>query len=92
MLLYGTELAGKNYEEAAEILFDRCVKLGYFSASRENNAVLVSASLSEGGKDEKMTLEMKKLLSEEFPPTKSAASSSRAWIIPTWSARLQNTA
>lgn len=70
VLLYGTELAGKNYEEAAEILFDRCVKLGYFSASRENNAVLVSASLSEGGKDEKMTLEMKKLLSEEFSSNK----------------------
>ncbi|MFQ7076592.1 MAG: hypothetical protein ACLRSW_00800 [Christensenellaceae bacterium] len=33
VLLYGTELAGKNYKEAAEILFDRCVKLGYFSAS-----------------------------------------------------------
>ena len=70
VLLYGAELAGKNYEEAAEILFDRCVKLGYFSASRENNAVLVSASLSEGGKDEKMTLEMKKLLSEEFSSNK----------------------
>lgn len=66
VLLYGLELVGKNYDEAADILFDRCVKLGYFSADRNDNAVLVSANLSEGGRDETMTEEMKKLLSDEF--------------------------
>ncbi len=66
VLLYGVDLAGKSYDEAAEILFERCVKLGYFSAARADNAVLVSATLSEGGKDETMTEEMKKLLSDAF--------------------------
>lgn len=65
-LIYGLTLEGRTYDEAANVLFERCMKLGYFSASREDNAVLVSANLSEGGRDETMTSEMKKLLAEEF--------------------------
>lgn len=66
VLLCGLELTGKNYSAAADLLFERCVKLGYFSAARENNAVLLSANFTEGGKDEKMTDKMKRLFSDRF--------------------------
>ena len=70
VLLYGLDLQGKTYDEAADVLFKRCVKLGYFASGREDNAVLVSAVLSEGGRDETMTAEMKGLLSEAFAANK----------------------
>ena len=70
VLLYGLDLQGKTYDEAADVLFERCVKLGYFASGREDNAVLVSAVLSEGGRDETMTAEMKGLLSEAFAANK----------------------
>ena len=38
-------------KKAVDVLFDRCVLLGYFSAASETNAVLVSASKHEGGSD-----------------------------------------
>lgn len=70
VLLCGLELTGKNYSAAADLLFERCVKLGYFSAARENNAVLLSANYTEGGKDEKMTDRMKQLFSDRFSTQK----------------------
>lgn len=70
VLLCGLELAGKSYEEAADVLFGQCVRLGYFSAEREDNAVLVSANLASGGADETLTAEMKKHLSESFASNK----------------------
>lgn len=70
VLLCGLELTGKNYSAAADLLFERCVKLGYFSAARENNAVLLSANYTEGGKDEEMTDMMKRLFSDRFSTQK----------------------
>lgn len=70
VLLCGVELVGKTYEEAAKALFDGCVKLGYFSAARQDNAVLVSATKEKGGADEEMTMRMKALLADTFTEKK----------------------
>ncbi|MBQ8885056.1 MAG: hypothetical protein IJY62_01595 [Clostridia bacterium] len=66
VLLYGTELVGKAYTQATGILFERCLELGYFSAAREDNAILASATSNDGGRDEKMTEQIKTLFSEKF--------------------------
>ena len=70
VLLCGVELVGKTYEEAAKAFFDGCVKLGYFSAARQDNAVLVSATKEKGGADEEMTMRMKALLADTFTEKK----------------------
>lgn len=70
VLLCGVELVGKTYEEAAKALFEGCVKLGYFSAARQDNAVLVSATKEKGGADEEMTKRMKSLLADTFTEKK----------------------
>lgn len=70
VLLCGVELVGKTYEEAAKALFEGCVKLGYFSAARQDNAVLVSATKEKGGADEEMTMRMKALLADTFTEKK----------------------
>ena len=70
VLLCGVELVGKTYEEAAKALVDGCVKLGYFSAARQDNAVLVSATKEKGGADEEMTMRMKALLADTFTEKK----------------------
>ena len=70
VLLSGVDLVGKTYEEAAKALFDGCVKLGYFSAARQDNAVLVSATKEKGGADEEMTMRMKALLADTFTEKK----------------------
>ena len=66
ILLLGTELAGKTCEETADVLFEQCVKLGYFSAERTDNALLISATTENGEKDEKMTKRAKTLFDTEF--------------------------
>ena len=68
VLLYGLEeeLVGKSYEKAVEELFNRCVLLGYFSATSETNAVLVSAIKQTGETDETMTENVRSLFSKKF--------------------------
>ncbi len=66
ILLVGTDLTGKTPSEAVSLLFDKCVQLGYFSAERDNNAVLTSATNENGERDEKMTNEIKTLFAKEF--------------------------
>lgn len=70
VLLYGMELVGKDYEAAAQAIFERCVKLGYFSAARTDNAMLVSATKEVGGKDEGMTEKIKAVFSDKFTAEK----------------------
>ena len=70
VLLYGLDVSSKTPEEAIGILFDRCVELGYFSAERDNNAVLASAMTSEGARDEEMTRQIKELFSNKFSSKK----------------------
>lgn len=67
-LVYGIEtaLVGKSYEEAIKELFDRCVRLGYFSATSQTNAVLVSASKQSGGNDLEMAENARKIFSDKF--------------------------
>ena len=68
VLIYGIEeeLVGQSYEKAVDVLFDRCVLLGYFSAASETNAVLVSASKHEGGSDTAMAENVRKLFANKF--------------------------
>lgn len=70
VLLVGSTLTGKTPSEAVSLLFDRCVQLGYFSAERDNNAVLASATADSGERDEKMTNEIKALFAGEFSKKK----------------------
>lgn len=70
VLLVGTTLTGKTSSEAVSLLFDKCVQLGYFSAERDNNAVLASATADSGERDEKMTSEIKTLFANEFSSKK----------------------
>lgn len=65
-LLTSLDLVGKKYDKATEEIFDRCVKLGYFSAARQNNAVLVSANTEKGKADNKLASKMKQLLEKNF--------------------------
>lgn len=65
-LLVGMDLTAKRYDEAAEKIFSRCLALGYFSATREDNAVLATAVSEEGIKDEDMTSAVKTALSDSF--------------------------
>lgn len=65
-LLTSLDLVGKKYDKATEEIFDRCVKLGYFSSARKNNAVLVSANTEKGKADNKLSSTMKKLLENNF--------------------------
>ena len=64
VLLYGVELIGKNYKDAAETLFVQCVALGYFSSERTDNAMLVSAMQSADERDEEMTAQCKEIFSQ----------------------------
>lgn len=68
VLLYGIEsqLVGKSYEVAIDELFDRCVRLGYFSATSETNAVLVSATKQTGDSDEIMAENVRQIFSKKF--------------------------
>lgn len=70
VLLYGLELNGKSYAAAAELLFGRCVELGYFSPGRSDNALLASATKKDGSADEKMTAAMKKAFLSAFSKRK----------------------
>ena len=70
ILLVGSTLTGKTPSEAVSLLFDKCVQLGYFSAERDNNAVLASATADSGERDEKMTNEIKALFAGEFSKKK----------------------
>ena len=65
-LLVGISLMDKSYAEAADTLFERCVKMGYFMATRENNALLVTAVSENGDRDATMTKALKKCFVEEF--------------------------
>lgn len=65
-LLCDTQLTGKDYREAVEILFERCVRLGYFNSARDNNAVLVSANKNEGGFDDTRTAETQQRFTRLF--------------------------
>ncbi|MBQ8658383.1 MAG: hypothetical protein IJ506_04535 [Clostridia bacterium] len=65
-LLIGVTMVGKDYKNAANELFLRCVQLGYFSAAREDNAALVSATDENGNKDAAMTGALQKTFLEKF--------------------------
>lgn len=66
VLLYNVNLLGEDYEAAATTVFERCVKLGYFSAQRTDNAMLVSATNTAGEKDETMTSRIKAVFDRAF--------------------------
>ncbi len=68
VLVYGMEekMLGESYETAIEELFNRCVSLGYFSATSETNAVLVSAMQQTGALDEEMSENARKIFSNKF--------------------------
>ncbi len=66
VLLCNMELVGKSYKEAVGLLMDNCVKLGYLSPSREDNAIMTTALLENGEKNEDMTQEIKELFYKEF--------------------------
>jgi|GEM_PF-1363499 len=65
-LLVDTQLVGKDYGSAIEEVFDRCVTLGYFNASRDNNAILVSANKSTGGSDATLLDDVKQKFTSLF--------------------------
>ena len=65
-LLNGLSLEDKTYDKATDEIVERCVKLGYFSKARKNNALLVSANKTDGGADKKLTDEMQKLFSSSL--------------------------
>ena len=69
-LLVGLDLKEKSYQTAADILFERCVAMGYFARGREDNAVLITALSDEGEKDAKMTSEVKSALRKGFTENK----------------------
>lgn len=66
VLLVDLDLTSKKPDEAVDLLFEKCIQLGYFSPERENNAVLASATTDNGEKDEKMTEYVKELFSDKF--------------------------
>ena len=70
VLLVGVDLQGKSYRECVEIIFKRCVSMGYFCPGRENNAVLASATNFSGTKDSLMTSELKSAFIAEFSARK----------------------
>lgn len=63
---------GKTYDEVANVIVERCVKLGYFSVSSDGNAILVSATSLKGEKDETRTNEMKAAIAGAFATKKMA--------------------
>lgn len=69
-LLVGVELKGKSYQEAAEVIFGRCVAMGYFCVGREDNAILATALDEAGEKDELMTSEVKSAFVNAFAENK----------------------
>ena len=69
-LLIGVDLTEKSYEEATEFLLQHCIAMGYFSAAREDNAVLVTAVSESGQKDEKMTSAVKTSFASAFAENK----------------------
>ena len=69
-VLVGISLEDKSYSEATDILFQRCVSMGYFSPEREDNAVLVSAITQTGEKDETMTSAVKNSFAGAFEENK----------------------
>lgn len=70
VLLVNLSLEGKTPEEAIDAIFDKCIQLGYFSAERENNAVMASALTEGGERDEAMTEQVKKHFSNQFSKKK----------------------
>lgn len=64
VLLYELELKGKSYTEAIGLIVDNCVKLGYLSPQRQDNAILTTAISEQGVKDEKMTEKIKAIFSD----------------------------
>ncbi len=65
-LLIGLELTDKSYQEAADILFERCYAMGYFARGREDNAMLVTALSEDGEKDAAMTDAIRGALANSF--------------------------
>lgn len=67
-LVYGieNEFVGEPYENVISALFDRCVRLGYFSATSQTNAVLVSATKQSGGSDAEMAENARKIFLDKF--------------------------
>ena len=66
ILLSGADLLGKTYEEASEMLFARCMDLGYFSTARQDNAVLLSATSYTGATDTEVRAEVEQTLYRQF--------------------------
>lgn len=70
VLLCDLDFTGKTTDEAVEIVFDKCVSLGYFSAERENNAVMTSAINESGARDDEMTEKVKGYFLKRFSDRK----------------------
>ena len=70
VLLCDIDLTGKSPEAVVDALFERCISLGYFSADRENNAVLASATSDNGESDDKMTERLEKTFKDKFSSKK----------------------
>ncbi|MBR2442146.1 MAG: hypothetical protein IKB20_03685 [Clostridia bacterium] len=65
-LLVGLALTDKSYQEAADMLFERCYAMGYFARGREDNAMLVTALSEDGEKDKAMTDAIRSALANSF--------------------------
>lgn len=70
VLLCDVELSGKDYKDAITLLVDNCVKLGYLSPQREDNAIMATAVTEKGEKNERMTETVKQAFTEEFSQRK----------------------
>ncbi len=66
VLICDLDFTGKTPKEAVALIFDKCVRLGYFSSERDNNAILASATSKNGTRDEQMTSQFKSMFIDEF--------------------------
>lgn len=70
VILCDVELSGKDYKDAITLLVDNCVKLGYLSPQREDNAIMATVVTEKGEKNERMTETVKQAFTEEFSQRK----------------------
>ncbi len=65
-LISGLDFTDKVVEEVVKTIVSQCVKLGYFSLNRDNNAILVTAETHSGAKDDVMMEKAKTIVREAF--------------------------
>ena len=66
ILIKDTNLIGKKVDVAMQDIVISSAKLGYINVNKKTNAVLVSASLIETGKENKLQKELKDMIEEKF--------------------------